>query len=394
MGLPIDNPKKRCYNSGRMKIYADYAATTPLDKRVLDAMTPYLTGIFANPSSSHGFGREALRALDAARDRVAELLNAKPSEVYFTASGSEADNFAVKGFAHALGTQNCKQILISSIEHHALINTATALQREGFDVKSIPVREDGIVDVAALKELLGEPTSLVCVMTANNEVGTVQPIAEICKLAHQAGAKFFTDAVQGALYYDLDVKKTDVDMLSVSAHKFYGPKGMGALFIKKGVPMSAIIDGGEQERGLRGGTSNTAGAVGLACAWTLAATEREELFEQVKTVRDRFIAWVREEIPTAVLNGDERLRVPSNANFSFIGASGTAVLHRLDLAGIAASAGSACASGSIETSHVLRAMGLSQERTQSAVRFTFGKMNTLSDAEEIVKQLKGILKEV
>ena len=183
-------------------------------------------------------------------------------------------------------------------------------------------------------------------------------------------------------------------MLSVSAHKFYGPKGMGALFIKKGVPMSAIIDGGEQERGLRGGTSNTAVAVGLACAWTLAATEREELFEQVKTVRDRFIAWVREEIPTAVLNGDERLRVPSNANFSFIGASGTAVLHRLDLAGIAASAGSACASGSIEPSHVLRAMGLSQERTQSAVRFTFRKMNTLSDAEEIVKQLKGILKEV
>lgn len=372
----------------------DHAATTPLDKRVFTKMKPYLTGIFANPSSSHFYGREALAALDGARDKTAEILNSSPSEIYFTASGSEADNWALKGYAHALGRQKCGKIILSAVEHHAVLNAARSLQKEGYTVEILPVTQEGVLDLAALRKSLQERTSLVCVMAANNEVGTLQPIREICALAHEAGARFFTDAVQAALYYDLDVKNSGMDMLSLSSHKFYGPKGMGVLYIKKDVPMSALIDGGEQERGLRGGTSNTAGAVGLAEALILANTEREENFEKVKKIRNHFLDCVFNDIPIAVLNGSRAQRIPCNANLSFPGINGTALLHRLDLCGIAASAGSACTSGAIEPSHVLTAMNLPAERTESAIRFSFGRENTVEQAEYTVGKLKKSLKEL
>lgn len=377
-----------------MNIYLDYAATTPLDKRVLGKMKPYLTSVYANPASAYGGGRKALAALDGARDKTAELLNAAPAEVYFTASGSEADSWAVKGFAYALGRENCKQILISAIEHHAVINSGKELLRQGFDVHFIPVTEEGITDMGAMSALLEHPTSLVCVMTANNEVGVLQPIEEIAALAHECGAKFFTDAVQAAPYYDLDVKKTGADMLSISAHKFYGPKGVGALFIKKGVPMSALINGGAQERGLRGGTSNVAGAVGLSEAFALAKEEREERFVFVQTLRDRFMDGVLGALPNAVLNGSLTQRIPSNANFSFLGVDSAALLQRLDLEGVYASAGSACAAGDIEPSHVLAAMNLGEERVKSAVRFTFGINNTFTQVDRVVRILRRIVREL
>lgn len=377
-----------------MNVYLDYAATTPLDKRVFQKMKPYLTAVYANPSSLHKRGREALCALDGARDRVAELLHISPSEFYFTASGSEADSWAIRGFAYALGREKCGQILVSAVEHHALLNSAKALQKEGFDVKFIPVTVTGEVDLQALDRLLDEPTSLVCVMTANNEVGTLQPIEKIAQATHQAGGYLFTDAVQAVPYYETDVRKTGADMLSLSAHKFYGPKGMGGLFIRKGVPMSAIIFGGAQERGLRGGTSNVAGAIGLSEALALAAEEREERFLHVKTLRDRLVEGVLCDIPGAMLNGDEEKRTPCNANLSFPGIEGSMLLHRLDLKGIAASAGSACAAGDLEPSHVLTAMGLPSHRIDSAIRFTLGRENTIEQIDYTLRTLKKLVKEL
>lgn len=379
-----------------MNIYLDYAATTPLDRRVFEKMIPHMTDLFANPSSSHFFGREAQCALDNARDGLADLLGAKPAEVYFTAGGSEADNWAIKGFAHTISEfdkQN-KQILISAIEHHAVINTAHALLREGYKVNFIPVNSLGLVDLDALSSLLKTPTALVCVMMANNEVGTLQPISTIGKMVHEAGAYLFSDCVQAALYCDLNVKNLPVDMLSVSAHKFYGPKGMGALYIKKGVPMSALIDGGEQERGLRGGTSNTPGAVGLFEAFRLCVAEREENATHVQALRDRFISEVERTIDGVMLNGDRMARVPCNANFSFMGIDGTALLRRLDLSRIAASAGSACASGAIEPSHVLTAMHVEDWRAKSAIRFTFGKGNTMPEVERVVSVLQEVVSDL
>jgi cysteine desulfurase len=320
-------------------------------------------------------------------------LHASPSEIYFTASGSEADSWALKGFAHALG-KNCGKILVSAIEHHAVLNAAKALAREGYLVEFLPVTQAGIIDLAALKNALIEKVSLVCVMTANNEVGTLQPIEEIATLTREAGATFFTDGVQATLYSDLNVKNSGMGMLSLSSHKFYGPKGMGVLYIKKGTPMTALINGGEQERGLRGGTSDTAGAVGLAEALSLAFAEREENIARVQALRDRFLDQVLTDIPNTVLNGDKDKRVPCNANISFLGVNGTALLHRLDLSGVAASAGSACASGAIEPSHVLQAMGLPTERTESAIRFTFGKGNTREDADYAVKILRSCVQEL
>lgn len=390
----LDENEKKCYNEGVMNVYLDYAATTPLDKRVFQKMKPYLTSVYANPAAQYKAGRAVLGALDDARDKTAALLHASPSEVYFTASGSEADSWAIRGFAYALGKQNCKQILVSSVEHHALINGALALKREGFDVRFLPVTADGIVDESALFDLLENPTSLVCVMTANNEVGTLQPIEKIAKATHLAGAFFFTDAVQAAPYYEIDVKKSGADMLSISAHKFYGPKGMGALFIKKGTPMSALINGGAQERGLRGGTSNVAGATGLSEAFALTVAEREERFFHVKTLRDKLIEGVLSDLPNATLNGDEERRTPCNANFSFSGVDGGMLLHRLDLKGIAASSGSACAAGDLEPSHVLAAMGLPSHRVNSAVRFSLGRENTAEQIDYTLKTLTKLVKEL
>ena len=378
-----------------MKVYLDYAATTPLDKRVFKAMLPLLGDNFGNPASLHAFGREALRELDAARDKVAQILGADPSEIYFTSSGSEADNWALKCAAQAARQRTGRtQVVVSAMEHHAVLGSAAFLAEEGFDVRYLSPAPNGLFDVADVANALSDETALVCVMTVNNEIGTVQPVREIARAAHAAGALFFTDAVQAAGYMDIGKSTLEADMVSLSAHKFYGPKGVGALFVKRGTPFGPLIHGGEQERGLRGGTSNPAGAVGLAAALAYASEEREENNEHIRAVRDRFLDQLFNAVDGASLNGDFLRRIPSNANVSFAGVDGSALLHRLDLAGIAVSLGSACASGAVEPSHVLTAMGLPTDRVKSAVRFSFGKYSTFDEAEYVVKVLSRLLPEL
>lgn len=378
-----------------MKAYLDYAATTPLDKRVFKAMLPLLDDNFGNPASLHAFGREALRELDAARDKVAQILGADPSEIYFTSSGSEADNWALKCAARAARQRTGRtQVVVSAMEHHAVLGSAAFLAEEGFDVRYLSPAPNGLFDVADVANALSDETALVCFMTVNNEIGTVQPVREIARAAHAAGALFFTDAVQAAGYMDIGKSTLEADMVSLSAHKFYGPKGVGALFVKRGTPFGPLIHGGEQERGLRGGTSNPAGAVGLAAALAYASEEREENNEHIRAVRDRFLDQLFNAVDGASLNGDFLRRIPSNANVSFAGVDGSALLHRLDLAGIAVSLGSACASGAVEPSHVLTAMGLPTDRVKSAVRFSFGKYSTFDEAEYVVKVLSRLLPEL
>lgn len=378
-----------------MKAYLDYAATTPLDKRVFKAMLPLLDDNFGNPASLHAFGREALRELDAARDKVAQILGADPSEIYFTSSGSEADNWALKCAARAARQRTGRtQVVVSAMEHHAVLGSAAFLAEEGFDVRYLSPAPNGLFDVADVANALSDETALVCFMTVNNEIGTVQPVREIARAAHAAGALFFTDAVQAAGYMDIGKLALEADMVSLSAHKFYGPKGVGALFVKRGTPFGPLIHGGEQERGLRGGTSNPAGAVGLAAALAYASEEREENNEHIRAVRDRFLDQLFNAVDGASLNGDFLRRIPSNANVSFAGVDGSALLHRLDLAGIAVSLGSACASGAVEPSHVLTAMGLPTDRVKSAVRFSFGKYSTFDEAEYVVKVLSRLLPEL
>lgn len=378
-----------------MKVYLDYAATTPLDKRVFKAMLPLLDDNFGNPASLHAFGREALRELDAARDKVAQILGADPSEIYFTSSGSEADNWALKCAARAARQRTGRtQVVVSAMEHHAVLGSAAFLAEEGFDVRYLSPAPNGLFDVADVANALSDETALVCFMTVNNEIGTVQPVREIARAAHAAGALFFTDAVQAAGYMDIGKLALEADMVSLSAHKFYGPKGVGALFVKRGTPFCPLIHGGEQERGLRGGTSNPAGAVGLAAALAYASEEREENNEHICAVRDRFLDQLFNAVDGASLNGDFLRRIPSNANVSFAGVDGSALLHRLDLAGIAVSLGSACASGAVEPSHVLTAMGLPTDRVKSAVRFSFGKYSTFDEAEYVVKVLSRLLPEL
>ena len=378
-----------------MKVYLDDAATTPLDKRVFKAMLPLLDDNFGNPASLHAFGREALRELDAARDKVAQILGADPSEIYFTSSGSEADNWALKCAARAARQRTGRtQVVVSAMEHHAVLGSAAFLAEEGFDVRYLSPAPNGLFDVADVANALSDKTALVCFMTVNNEIGTVQPVREIARAAHAAGALFFTDAVQAAGYMDIGKLALEADMVSLSAHKFYGPKGVGALFVKRGTPFCPLIHGGEQERGLRGGTSNPAGAVGLAAALAYASEEREENNEHMRAVRDRFLDQLFNAVDGASLNGDFLRRSPSNANVSFAGVDGSALLHRLDLAGIAVSLGSACASGAVEPSHVLTAMGLPTDRVKSAVRFSFGKYSTFDEAEYVVKVLSRLLPEL
>lgn len=375
-----------------MKVYLDHAATTPLDKRVFRAMTPYLRegGVFANPASLHFYGRQAAAALDSARDSIAEIAGVLPQETYFTSSGSEADNWALKGTMSALRAQGKEgKLIVSAVEHHAVLHAAESLRREGYAVEIVPVNSEGIVDLSVLAAAVaGEKCALVCVMTANNETGTLQPIREIGALSHAAGAYFFTDAVQAAGCMDLREVTAAADMVSFSAHKFYGPKGAGGLCVKKNVPLGALIDGGEQERGLRGGTSCVAGAVGMAAALQFATEERTENNARVRALRDSFICAVTDQIEDVTLNGSAEKRLPGNANLAFAGVDGTALLRRLDMKGIAASAGSACAAGAIEPSHVLRAMGLDKDRLNGSVRFTFGRMNTEKQIGYVVETLK------
>lgn len=370
--------------------YFDHAATTPVDPRVLQKMLPYFTENFGNPNSQHACGRRAAAAVDEARDTVASLIGAKPSEIYFTSGGTESDNWALRGAAHA-NAERGKHLIVSAVEHPAMISTARELQKEGFEVTFAAVDEFGKVDLQKLKDSIRPDTTFIGVMTANNEIGTIQPVAEISALARERGITFFTDAVQAAGALKLNVKEPAVDMLSFSGHKFYGPKGVGVLYIRSGVRVGKIITGGHQERSMRGGTTNVPGIVGLAEAFRLANEEMAQNNAHVSAIRDRFIARVLREIPYVKLNGHPKDRLPNNANFSFRYIEGESLLFSLDLAGIAVSSGSACSSGSLEPSHVLLATGLPEGLAHGSIRFSFGKENTAEQIDIAVEKLKEIV---
>lgn len=368
------------------EIYLDNSATTPLSEEVLAAMTPYLTGNFGNPDSLHSYGRSAVKAVDEARDLIAECLHAKSNEIYFTSGATESDNWALKGTLAA--SKKGKHALVSSIEHPALIKPANYLKTRGYDIDFIPADKSGIIDVDFLKRSVRGDTVIVCCMTANNEIGTIQPVDEVVKAAKSVGAYAMTDAVQAVGALDISVDKTGVDMLSLSAHKFYGPKGVGLLYVKTGVKIDPLVEGGEQERKKRGGTTNVAGVVGMSVALKRAIDDREINSAKILVLRERFVDEVLSGISGVKLNGDRDKRLPLNADFSFEGVNGEALLYNLDLAGIAASNGSACSSGTVEPSHVLSAIGLSAKEASSSVRFTFGKNNTAEEVDFAAKTLK------
>ncbi len=372
------------------RIYLDHAATTGLDAAVLSKMAPYFSGIFGNANSQHSFGREAVRGVDEARDTIASLIGAKPNEIYFTSGGTEADNWAIRGAAHANRARG-NHLIVSAVEHPAMLTTARELEKEGFEVTLAPVDEFGTVDVAKLEESIRPETVFIGVMAANNEIGTLQPLAEISEIAQKHKILFFTDAVQAAGAIPLDVNAPRVDMMSISGHKFYGPKGVGALYIRSGVKTGKILTGGHQERGMRGGTTNVPGVVGMAEALRLAVAKLDENAAYISSLRDRFIARVQKEIPFVKLNGHPKNRLPSNANFSFRYVEGESLLFSLDLAGIAVSSGSACSSGSLEPSHVLLATGMSEGLAHGSLRFSFGRENTAEDVDYTVDKLKEIV---
>ena len=373
------------------KIYFDHAATTPVDKRVFEKMVPYFTEIFGNANSQHAFGREAVSAVDEARDTLAKLINCKPSELYFTSGGTESDNWALRGVANAYKNKG-NHIIISPIEHAAMLVTAKALEKQGFKVDYMKVDEYGFVDLEHLKSIMTDKTILVGCMLANNEVGTIEPIAEIAKIAHEYGALCFTDAVQAAGVLKIDVKELGVDLMSMSSHKIYGPKGVGALYIRNGVKLDSIITGGHQERTKRGGTTNVAGVVGFGEAFKIAVSEIDKNFEYVSGLRDHFIERVLKEVPYVKLNGPRENRLPANADFSFKYIEGESILFSLDLAGISVSSGSACSSGSLEPSHVLLALGVPEGLAHGSIRFSFGKHNTIEEVDYAVDVLRDSVK--
>ena len=369
-------------------IYFDHAATTPLCEEAFEKMKPYFTEIFGNANSQHAFGREAVKAVDDARDAIAKIINCKPNELYFTSGGTESDNWALRGAAHAMASKG-KHLIISPIEHAAMLSTAKALEKEGFTVDFMKVDGDGFVDLKHLESIIRPDTTFIGCMFANNEVGTIEPIKEIAKIAHEHGALCFTDAVQAAGVLKIDVKDLGVDMMSMSSHKIYGPKGVGALYIKNGLLIDSIITGGHQERMKRGGTTNVAGVVGFAEAFKIADRDLDKNFNYVSSLRDRFIDRVLAEVPFVKLNGPRKdLRLPANADFSFKYIEGESILFSLDLAGIAVSSGSACSSGSLEPSHVLLALGLPEELAHGSIRFSFGKHNTVEEVDYAVDVLK------
>ena len=374
------------------EIYLDHAATTRVDDRVVKKMLPYFTEVYGNPNSQHGYGRDAQQAVDEARDTIARLIGAKPAEVYFTSGGTESDNWALRGTCKALAHKG-KHVIISKIEHAAMLTTAHELEKEGFEFSYIGVDKEGFIDLDELRRSIRPDTILIACMMANNEVGTIEPIKEIVKIAKEHKIEVFTDAVQAMGALDIDVEDLGVDMMSFSSHKFNGPKGMGALYIKTGVPLARLISGGHQERMRRGGTTNVPGVVGFAEALRLTKETIVEDRKYVASLRDRFISRVQNEIPYCQLNGpkDGSKRLPNNADFSFDYIEGESILFSLDLAGIAVSSGSACSSGSLEPSHVLLACGVPEEVAHGSIRFTFGKENTVEEVDYTVDKLKEIV---
>ena len=372
------------------RIYFDHAATTPVDPRVLEKMLPYFTQKFGNPNSQHAFGRETVCAVDDARDEIAACIGAKSSEIYFTSGGTEADNWALRGAAYSFANRG-RHLIVSAVEHPAMIATAKELVKKGFEVTFAEVDEYGAVDLEKLEKAIRSDTVFVGVMTANNEVGTIQPVKEIAALCKAKGIVFFTDAVQAAGAIPLNVKEIGADMLSFSAHKFYGPKGIGVLYIRSGLKIEKLVSGGHQERSMRGGTTNVPAVVGMAEALRIATQSLDENAAYVSAIRDRFIHRVLREIPYVKLNGHPEKRLPANANFSFRYIEGESLLFSLDLKGIAVSSGSACSSGSLEPSHVLLAMGLPEGLAHGSIRFSFGKDNTMEEADYAADALKEIV---
>ncbi len=370
-----------------MKVYIDHAATTPCDRRVVEAMIPYFTNEFGNADSQHFYGRATAKAVADARETVADIIGCKSNEIYFTGSGTEADNWALKGVAlHNRHKGN--HIIISAIEHHAILNSAEWLERNGFRVTKLPVDSTGLVSVSDLEVAIDNETTLVSVMYVNNEVGTIEPIKELAEIAHKHGALFHSDCVQAMPYIKIDVKELGVDLLSMSAHKFYGPKGIGALYIRNGVKLDKLICGGGQERSQRGGTTNTPLVAGMAEALKIAVCEMQANNEYIAKLRDRFVNRVIEEIPYVRFNGNMERRIPSVANFSFEFVEGEGILMLMDFNGIAVSSGSACSSGSLDPSHVLLAMGVPIEVSHGSIRFSFGKDNTMEEVDYTVDKLK------
>lgn len=369
------------------KIYFDHAATTAVDRRALEKMLPYFSDVYGNANSQHFFGREAAEAVDEARDTIAKIIGALPGEIYFTSGGTEADNWALKGVAYANASKG-KHIITTKIEHAAMLSTCHQLEKEGFEVTYLNVDEYGVVDLEQLKNSIRSDTILITCMFANNEVGTIEPIEEIAKIAKEHKVLFFTDAVQAMPCMDINVKKIGMDLMSFSSHKFNGPKGVGVLYVRTGVKIDSLIVGGHQERTKRGGTTNVPGVVGMAEALRLNRLTLAEDVEYVRSLRDRFVSRVKAEIPFVKYNGHPTMRVPGNADFSFEYIEGESILFSLDLAGIAVSSGSACSSGSLEPSHVLLAIGVDVTLSHGSIRFSFGKDNTVEEVDYAVDVLK------
>ena len=371
-------------------VYVDNAATTKLSPAVLEAMMPYLTEEYGNPSSLYRFGNHAKRAIEQARKEVADVLGAEPFEILFTGGGTEADNW-VKEIMRSLKARGKNHFITSAVEHHALLHSAQRLQKEGFEVTFIPVDREGQLDPEQVRAAIRPETGLVSIMFANNEIGTIYPIKEIGAICRQAGVLFHADAVQAAGHLPINVKEMNIDLLSLSAHKFHGPKGVGAFHCRRGIPLPSLIDGGAQERGKRAGTENVAGIVGLGAALRLANEEMSEASARVSAMRDRLIDGILQTVPMCRLNGPRHNRLPGNCNISFLGIEGESLLLRLDLAGIAASSGSACASSSLDPSHVLLAIGLPHEVAHGSVRLSLSDYNTEEDVDYILEKLPEIV---
>ena len=373
-------------------VYADNAATTPVSREVVDAMMPVFTETWGNPSSLHEKGREAKDILDDARERIARVFNCNSSEIYFTSCGTESDNWAIRGAAMRLKAKGKNHIVTSKIEHHAVLHTCEALEKEGFEVTYVGVDEYGIVDLEELRASVTDKTAIVAIMYANNEVGTIEPIEEIVEIAHAAGALVFTDAVQAVGNVDIDLSKLKVDMLALSGHKIHAPKGIGMLYIRKGVVINNLVEGGGQERRKRGGTENLPYIVGLARALEIAKESLPEL-DRVRAMRDRLIDGLT-KIPYSKLNGHRTRRLAGNANVGFEFIEGESLLLWLDIAGICASTGSACSTASLEPSHVLISMGVPHEKAHGSLRLSISRDTTEEDIDYIIENVTAIVEKL
>ena len=372
------------------RIFLDHAATTPTRPEALNAMLPYFADSFGNPSSIYSQGQEAKGAVEEARTKVAELIGARSEEIVFTSGGTEADNLALKGLAYA-SEHKGNHIITTSIEHHAVLEACKFLERRGLEITYLPVDKHGLVDPDDVKKAITDKTILISVMQANNEVGTIEPVEEIGKIAQEAGVHFHSDAVQTVAHIPMNVDELEVDLLSISGHKLYGPKGVGALYVRKGTKLVSLIHGGEQERRRRAGTENVPAIVGLGKAVELAGQEMGKEAERLARLRDKLIEGLEKKIDHICLNGHPTRRLPNNVNISIDFVEGESILLNLDLEGICASTGSACSSASLEPSHVLLALGLSPEQAHGSLRFTLGRDNTQADVERVLEVLPGIV---